>query len=124
MRITLRHILIFKHFLILCLGAFALSPCIVKEAMFGSAEIEYTRPFNKTKTTNTINICAYFQRESLQISADQKTKIKHQTEHFYFSEYPFFEINFDKVKSTFSEGFSGNSPPKYILFKRLKIAVA
>ncbi|RCU42341.1 hypothetical protein DQ356_10475 [Chryseobacterium lacus] len=92
--------------------------------MFGSAEIEYTRPFNKTKTTNTINICAYFQRESLQISADQKTKIKHQTEHFYFSEYPFFEINFDKAKSTFSEGFSGNNPPKYILFKRLKIAVA
>lgn len=102
---------------------FALSPCVVKELLFSAANVEYVQPPNKAKTTAPTSSCPYSQNYSQQISLVKQTNRKKQIEPVGISENLFLAARSVKIQSRHSENFSGSSPPKYILYKRLKLLV-
>lgn len=102
---------------------FALSPCIVKEALLEMANVEYSKPLNKSKTTTQVNSCQYFQNASRQISTIKNANISKQTAPVCFSDNLYFFVSSDKT-GKYSKNTSGNSPPKYILYKCLKLDIA
>lgn len=113
-----------KHLLWVCFAFFALSPCVVKEALFSVADAEYAKPLNKSKTTAPTNSCQYSQNENQQISVVKQSKINKQTEPDEVTENLFFVVRSVGINTNYSKTTSGNSPPKYILYKRLKLDVA
>lgn len=102
---------------------FSLSPCTVKEILLHSVNTEYAKPLNKSKTTQT-NPCQFASNEHQQISSAQQSKINKKTEpadivcNYAFPSYA------AKIDKNYSKTSTGNSPPKYILYKRLKIDIA
>ncbi len=119
-----QHIKNFKHILYVWFIFFALSPCVVKEAMFSVVNAEYSQPLNKSKTTAPTNYCQYSQEDSQQISIIKLSKIDRQTEPVITFKNLFFIVHSHEIITNYSKVFSGNSPPKYILYKRLKLDVA
>lgn len=113
-----------KHILSVCVILFALIPCTIKEALLGSLNVEYAKPLNKSKTTTTTKLCHYSQNENQQISITKETKINQELQLIDFSAKPNFVISSAKIYAKYSKTFSGNSPPKYILYKRLKVNIA
>ena len=103
---------------------FSLSPCIVKGALFHSVNTDYTKPLNKSKATTSVGSCSYSQNEYQQILVVKETKIYKLIEPIDIVDKPFFTILPTKVYSYHSDTSSGKSPPKYILYKRLKIDLA
>ena len=103
---------------------FALSPCVVKEAFFSLANAEYIKPINKTKSTAPTNSDQYSQIDNKQISITKQTNISKQVEPVKISENLFFVVCSIKINSKYSKNSLGNSPPKYILYKRLKLDIA
>jgi hypothetical protein len=118
------HIENLKHLLWVWIAFFALSPCAVKEVIFSVVNAEYTKPLNKTKTTAPTSSCQYSQIDNQQVSITQQSKIKKQTEPAEITSNRFFVIRNSGINVNYSKTFSGNSPPKYILYKRLKLHVA
>lgn len=114
----------FSQIILIGLVLFSLSPCTVKGALLESVSVEYSKPLNKTKSVNQVNTCVNTLNADFQISVEKQSKVSP----FYF------EINsgerqhqieyFTKDYQKFSKSTSGNSPPIYILYKRLKIAIA
>ncbi len=121
---TENHIRNTKHILLMWVVLFSLSPCIVKEALFSSASVGYAKPLNKSKTTAPTNSCQYSLNENQQVSVVKQSKINKQIEPTDFSEKRLFVIRSTKIHGNYSKTFSGNGPPKYILYKRLKLDVA
>lgn len=113
-----------KRTIWICVILFALSPCIVKKAVFGSVYANYTKPLNKSKTTTQINFCDNSQNQNLQNSTVKQTKISKQTEPVKCLVKQLFVVRSAKVFGQYSKTFSGNSPPKYILYKRMKLHIA
>lgn len=113
-----------KHIVLMWFVLFALSPCVVKEALFSVANVEYAKPTNKTKTTAPTNACQYSQNDNQQISVTRKANIGNHTEPADVSVNLFFVVRSIGINTKYSKTFSGNSPPKYILYKRLKLDVA
>lgn len=113
-----------KHFLLLWFVLFALSPCVVKEVMFSVTNAEYAKPLNKSKTVAQSNSCQYSQGENQQISIVKQWIIDKQTEPAEVAEHLVFVVRNNGIKTNYSKTYSGNSPPKYILYKRLKLHVA
>ncbi len=100
---------------------FSLSPCTVKEALSDSISIDYAKPLNKAKTTIPATSCSYTENENQQISVVIQSKVNQKSALDYSlhcQNYPScsFVVNDDYSKNTLS-----NSPPKYILYKRLKV---
>jgi len=118
------HIKKLKHILCVYFALFALSPCVVKEALFSVANVEYAKPLNKTKTTAPTSSCQYSQNDKQQISVVKQSKINKQTEPAEVSEILFFVVRSVGINTNYPKTTSGNSPPKYILYKRLKLDVA
>ncbi len=118
------HIKKFRHIVLMWLVLFSLSPCTVKEALFHSVNTDYAKPLNKSKTTTPTSSCSYSSTENLQISVVKKSEISKQIEPVNFFDNPFFTILSATVYNEYSKTSSGNSPPKYILYKRLKIDIA
>jgi hypothetical protein len=109
-----------KHLLIVWFAIFALSPCGVKESMFSMINAEYAKPLNKTKTT--ASSCQYAQGD--QVSIAKQSKINKETKPVEVTKSLLYVFQ-DIALNTFNpQTTSGNSPPKYILFKRLKLHVA
>lgn len=102
---------------------FALSPCPVKEVWFSAVNTEYSRPLNKSKTAST-NLCQYSQNENQQVSVVKQSNASKQTEPVLFSKRLFCVVHSINFEADYSKTFSGNSPPRYILYKRLKLDVA
>lgn len=121
---TTRHIKNTKHILTLCFALFALSSCIVKETVLGAVNLNYAKPLNKSKTTTQVNSCEYSQNEHQHISTVKKVKISKKTQPVCFSDNLYFLKRPDKAYHKYSKNTSGSSPPKYILYKRLKLDVA
>lgn len=103
---------------------FALSPCVVKEALFSIANVEYAKPTNKTKTTAPTSACQYSQNDNQQISVTRKATIGKRMEPVSVSVNPYFVARSIGINAKYSKTFSGNSPPMYILYKRLKLDIA
>jgi len=114
----------FNRITLIWLILFSLFPCIVKEGMFNWIDIEYSKPLNKSKTTAQTRLCQYSPHNIQHISFEKKSKFNKQIEPTDFFGQPFFIARATKVYGNDSKTFSGNSPPKYILYKRLKIAIA
>ena len=112
-----------KHILPVCFILFALSPCIVKESVFGWANVEYVKPPNKAKTTAPGNSCEYFQNESRYTSIVKQPKINRFCLPVDFSMYQYTEDYSEKTYFRYSKNNSGTSPPKYILYKQLKLDI-
>jgi len=113
-----------RHILLMWFVLFSFAPCTVKEVLRHSVTTDYAKPLNKSKTTTLTSSCFYSQIENQQISVVKKSKINKQIEPFDFSGNQYFAVHSAKVYGDYSKASSGNSPPKYILFKRLKIDVA
>ncbi|WP_437919738.1 hypothetical protein [Sphingobacterium sp. LRF_L2] len=116
-----------KNFLLLIVLLFALAPCAVKEALHTPFDIEYTQPLNKTKTTVSNSTNCSSTADFISASKSRKIKIFPDF-HPCFVAFDFQKNNFGLVeKKVVSIGNQPNYvnrlPPKYILFKRLKIAV-
>lgn len=112
-----------KYSLFLCLILFSLTPCSVKEVFTNSFDVNYEKPLNKNRTTSNNSDCQFSTVSNREISVSQKKLINKNKEATSF----LVGNNFD-TKENFSEEFpekyAGNSPPKYILYKRWKVDVA
>jgi hypothetical protein len=113
-----------KQIVLMWFVLFSLSPCAVKEVLFHSVNTDYSKPLNKSKTTTSTSSCSYSQNENQQNSGAQKSKINKQIEPVYFFDNQHFTLHSTKIHNNYSKRSSGNSPPKYILYKRLKIDIA
>lgn len=119
-----KHIKYLKHIVLILFLLFSLSPCTVKEALFHSVNTDYAKPLNKSRTTTPTSSCSYSQNDNKQISVVKKAKINKEIESFNSVNNLCFAILSVKVYNDYSKTSSGNSPPKYILYKRLKIDIA
>lgn len=102
---------------------FALAPCTVKESLLLPAGITAAKTLNAAKTTTSGGQCTSF-LETQYKQAERQSQIaqkKQTTNHasFFIGNYPPV-VQYNTLNKTVS---SGISPPKYILFKRLKIAL-
>ena len=121
---TGNHLKNFKHIVWMCFVLFSLSPCTVKEALVSSVNADYANPINKSRTSIPTNSCSYSQNERQQVSVVKKSKTNKQIEPIDIIGHHPFPVHSAKVYNNFSNTTSGNSPPKYILYKRLKIDIA
>jgi len=120
---TKSHIRNFRHIVLMWFLLFSLSPCTVKEAMLSTANTAYAKPLNISKATAAVGSCLYLQDKSQLISVAYKFTVNKQFDGVYFCGNQYFGAHPTKVCSTYQKTSSGNSPPKYILYKRLKIAI-
>lgn len=102
---------------------FSLSPCTVKEVLLHSVNTEYAEPLNKSKITQT-NSCQFSWNGNQHSSSVQQSKINKKNESVDFACNSAFPAYADKIDKNYSKTATGNSPPKYILYKRLKIDIA
>lgn len=116
------HIHFSKTIALLLLLVFSLSPCSVKRDLLNIFDIQYFGTLNKVKitTASTSNCNASFQNSS----AISKVKADKKIQQLDFC----FNVNLylknpgaEKILPNYSKTTTGNSPPKYILFKRLKL---
>lgn len=111
-----------KYVLILIFSILAFSSCGLKELVGDIVNIEYNKPLNKTKSTTSA--CINGQNTSTYVSIS-KQKIKNKL--FSLTEVSPLNSYFKSKNTSPSNSphlHSSNSPPKYILFKKLKIALS
>ena len=116
------YIPLYKTAVMILLLVFSLSPCAVKRDLLGIFDIRYGNTLNKTKTTgNSTTTCDFnLHRTSSKISLS-KADVKLKTEDFSCFRMSVIS-NKEKVSfNLYSKHTTGTSPPKYILFKRLKL---
>ncbi|MDR6919439.1 hypothetical protein [Chryseobacterium sp. 2987] len=113
----------YKAFLTMLILVFSLSPCSVKRDVLSILDIQYISGLNKVKITfGSVLSCNGTTENSTPKSSVSKTNRKHQNREFSLpsDRLSFFIDDADRF-SSYSGKVSGNSPPKYILFKRLKL---
>lgn len=104
-----------------CFLLFALSSCAVKESVLGLMQTDYAKPTNRSQTTSQNGFCSYTVATGKEVSVDNRAKIK--TQKGFVFKGNLIEIVRKKNTESYSKTFSGNSPPKYILYKRLKLHI-
>lgn len=104
-----------------CFLLFALSSCAVKESVLGLMQTDYAKPTNRSQTTSQNGFCSYTVATGKEVSVDNRAKIK--TQKGFVFKGNLIEIGHKKNTESYSKTFSGNSPPKYILYKRLKLHI-
>ncbi|AZA84658.1 hypothetical protein C1637_07420 [Chryseobacterium lactis] len=118
------HIKFYKAIILMSILVFSLSPCSVKRDVLDIFDIQYISGLNKVKTTSGFSIqCDVNSTTSSKVSVS-KSEIKLKHKEFFYSN---SIAKNTKGKAFFNEysGYTtGNSPPKYILFKRLKVSLA
>ncbi len=117
------HMKTYKAFLTMLILVFSLSPCSVKRDVLSILDIQYISGLNKVKITfGSVLSCDGTTENSTSKSSVSKTNRKHQNREFSLpsDRLSFFIDDADRF-SSYSGKVSGNSPPKYILFKRLKL---
>lgn len=121
---TGNHIRNMRHIVLMWFILFALSPCVVKGVLFSVADAGYSKPLKKSKTTAPTSSCQYSQNDNQQISVVKQSDTNKEIEPYNVSGKLFFVVRSTKIKDKYSNTYSGDSPPKYILYKRLKLDVA
>ena len=117
-----KHICTTKHLLTMCLLLFALSSCSVKESLLGLVQTDYAKPTNRSQTTSQNVFCSYTVATGKEVSVTNHSKIKYRKETELLTA-NFVGIFPHKTETSYFKTFSGNSPPKYILYKRLKLHI-
>ena len=116
-----KHICTAKHLLTMCLLLFALSSCAVKESLLGLVQTDYAKPTNRSQTTSQSGFCSYTVITGKKVSVVNHEKIKTRKDSAFTEN--LIEIGHKKNLNSYFQTFSGNSPPKYILYKRLKLYI-
>lgn len=111
-----------RCFALVALVLFSLSPCAVKETLLHTVQVDYSKPLNKSKTPTWTSSCSSIDN-NLEVSIAKEYKAIRLLEPPFISEH-YEGIDNIPVLKGFYLHFTGNSPPKYILYKRLKIAIA
>lgn len=122
MHSIVKHIYTAKHLLTMCFFLFALSSCAVKESFLGLMQTDYAKPTNRSQTTSQNGFCSYTVATGKEASIANYSKINHRKDPELLTG-NFVGIFADKITKSYSKTFSGNSPPKYILYKRLKLHI-
>ncbi|RRN78004.1 hypothetical protein EIM50_16715 [Pseudoxanthomonas sp. SGD-10] len=123
LRLT-RHIQKAKHTLWLCLALFALSPCVVKLTLLDASPSDYVRPLNKVKLASQATSCQITEDNIQETLAANQVQLEQEFIPVLLSVQQ-ISVNTSFTKPAYdSKSCSGNSPPKYILYKRLKVHVA
>lgn len=117
MQETTQHKSNLKHIFKLCFLLFALSPCIVKGELIN---IDYKQPFSQSKTTVQSITCLYSNDEVREgVSTVKQIKL-----------IPVTVFSIETMSASSGNEFifktelpipANNSPPKYILYKRLRL---
>ena len=113
-----------KSILLMLMILFAFAPCSIKASVLKPIDISYATKLNQTKTTIHFSQC-----QNLNAVAHAKTSLEIiKNFDFHPIAFPvntdFPNYNLQKARNNDSEIAKSNSPPKYILFKRLKINLA
>ena len=111
------HIFLIRHIVLLWVVLFALSPCTVKA--FYTATADYTVPLNKAKALSSSK-CVYAQTVSSRLSHTLQIDVDKQEGSFGTREENLANKR-ARQPFTYAKNSSGSSPPKYILYKCLKI---
>ncbi|OCA76995.1 hypothetical protein BBI01_00585 [Chryseobacterium artocarpi] len=116
------HMKTYKAIIMMLILAFSLSPCSVKRNVLDIFDIQYISGLNKVKTTSNLVSSCDFTSISSKISVSKIViKAKHCNA---FLDSTVSVKNIHEGNLTFNDysgHTTGNSPPKYILFKRLKL---
>lgn len=119
---TRTYIHFYKTIVVILLLAFSLSPCSVKRDVLGVFDIQHVSTLNKVKTTVSPTVNCNFAHHNF----SSKTLVSKAD--FKFNEVFLFKLNSvsnfseDTIsQNNYSGATSGNSPPKYILFKQLRL---
>ena len=116
------HMKTYKAIIMMLILAFSLSPCSVKRNVLDIFDIQYISGLNKVKTTSNLVSSCDFTSISSKISVS-KTVIKAKYCNAFLDSTASVK-NIPEGNLTFNDysgHTTGNSPPKYILFKRLKL---
>lgn len=116
------HMKTYKAIIMMLILAFSLSPCSVKRNVLDIFDIQYISGLNKVKTTSNLVSSCDFTSISSKISVS-KIVIKAKYCNAFLDSTASVK-NIQEGNLTFNDysgHTTGNSPPKYILFKRLKL---
>ncbi|BAP32731.1 uncharacterized protein CHSO_3694 [Chryseobacterium sp. StRB126] len=116
------HIRTYKAIITMLILVFSLSPCSVKRDVLDIFDIQYISGLNKVKTTSGLSLNCDISSTSSKIPISKtyaRIKQKGSFLNFNVSSKNTGEENLNF--NTYSGRTTGNSPPKYILFKRLKL---
>lgn len=111
----------YKAIITMLILTFSLSPCSVKRNVLDIFDIQYISGLNKVKTTSGPSFSCDAGSVSSQISVSKAQTAKDKG---FLSGFRPKAKNREKEEISFNEysgHATGNSPPKYILFKRLKL---
>ena len=116
------HMKNYKAIVTVLILVFSLSPCAVKRNVLDIFDIQYISGLNKVKTTSGLSLNCDISSTSSKIPISKtyaRIKQKGSFLNFNVSSKNTGEENLNF--NTYSGRTTGNSPPKYILFKRLKL---
>ncbi|MCT2561717.1 hypothetical protein [Chryseobacterium herbae] len=115
----------YKALIMMLILAFSLSPCSVKRDLLGIFDVQYISGLNKVKTTDSVqsySCDSATERFSGRASAS-KSVLKSKEKKYFTDTTRLPEETIIRFQNKYSGTTTGNSPPKYILFKRLKLHV-
>ncbi|MDX1363448.1 MAG: hypothetical protein R3243_04495, partial [Arenibacter latericius] len=113
-----------KRVLFVLVIAVALTPCSIKETVFSSFDIAFERPLNKTRTLQIGSTDCEPQAFALS-HTDSNIQLKALEVSDTSFTTPIIVSGCKKVAlKQYAKRTTGNSPPMYILYKRLKFDIA
>lgn len=119
------HIRHFKAIILMLVLAFSLSPCSLKRDLLDIFDIQYVSALNKVKTTNSVQSysCDSETQSTSHCISTSKNSLKSKENIFFtaLNRTPYPQNGSRVSQNNYSGHSTGNSPPKYILFKRLKL---
>lgn len=114
-----------KSTMIALLVLFSLTPCTVKAFALDLVDVTYERPINPSKTTVQESQCDSFELQEVNTVELNENQLSDVTNFPVKSIDNVYSSTLTRAKYSYnSQKISSDLPPKYILFKRLKLALA
>ncbi|BFO64196.1 hypothetical protein [Chryseobacterium sp. KCF3-3] len=116
------HMKTYKAIITMLILVFSLSPCSVKRNVLDIFDIQFISGLNKIKTTSSLSFSCDSASATSGISVSKnKTQSQYRNPFSDFSSTTGNSVEKKISFNNYSGHSTGNSPPKYILFKRLKL---
>ncbi|TJZ63053.1 hypothetical protein FAZ15_01785 [Sphingobacterium olei] len=112
-----------RTILLLMVVVFSLLPCSNKASVLSLIDIDYEKPLNRVKTTRHLTGCFNTLEVTKMTCSPYKIKSDHGIAVVSTGHQRLYCYNNHIFSSNFGASHQANAPPKYILYKRLKIAV-
>ncbi|MBK1897421.1 hypothetical protein [Chryseobacterium paridis] len=114
-----------KTIITMLILVFSLSPCSVKRDLLGIFDIQYISTLNKVKITSgqTFSCESSTENSSRRIIVSKEFSKSGDDLSIQMNSVPLFPKKNTLLFNSYSKTTSGNSPPKYILFKQLKLSM-